>query len=149
VEKPFVLLADDNEATCTLLTALLGSDCNVETVSDGVEAIAKLRSRRYTAVVLDLLMPNLDGYGVLDFLVAERFEILPRVLVVTASLSPREMERVARYPIRCVVSKPFDIEKLKNAVRECLSDDDRGPTLPAIVGGGMMLLLADLLGHVR
>jgi CheY-like chemotaxis protein len=138
VEKPFVLLADDNEATCTLLTAVLGSDCNVETVSDGAEA-----------VILDLLMPNLDGYGVLDFLVAERSEILPRVLVVTASLSPREMDRVSRYPVRCVIAKPFDIERLKDAVRDCLSDGDRRPALPPIVSGGMLLLLADLLRQIR
>jgi CheY-like chemotaxis protein len=149
VEKPFVLLADDNEATCTLLTALLASDCNVETVADGGEAVAKLRSRRYAAVILDLLMPNLDGYAVLDFLVAERSETLSRVLVVTASLSPKEMDRVSRYPIRCVIAKPFDIEKVKNAVRECLTEGDRRPAFPPIVSGGMLLLLADLLRQIR
>src|SRR4051812_6256142 len=49
VEKPYVLLADDNEATCTLLTALLHRDFNVEAAFDGRETIERLRTRRYDA----------------------------------------------------------------------------------------------------
>ncbi|MGN6183222.1 MAG: response regulator [Thermoanaerobaculia bacterium] len=90
-EKPLVLLADDNEATCTLITAILQNEFLVETAHDGMEAIEKLKSRQYAAVLLDLLMPVTDGYAVLDFLSQDRPELLSRVLVVTASLGAREM----------------------------------------------------------
>src|SRR6476659_559018 len=53
VEKPHVLLADDNEATCTLLTALLQREFEVAIATDGNEAIERLRTRRYAALLLD------------------------------------------------------------------------------------------------
>jgi two-component system, response regulator, stage 0 sporulation protein A len=89
VEKPSVLLADDNEATCTLIRALLQSEFSIDIVGDGAEAIRRLRGRHYSAILLDLRMPLVDGYGVLDHLTSERPELLPRVVVVTAAITPR------------------------------------------------------------
>lgn len=148
MEKPVVLLVDDNEATCTLITAVLRSEFLVEVANDGNEAIEKLKSRRYAAILLDLLMPIVDGYSVLDFLSAERPDLLRRVLVVTASLSPRELQRVRNYDIRGIVAKPFEVDALFNAVRDCAGDDDslslRGPLLSS----GVILLLAELVKRV-
>jgi putative two-component system response regulator len=145
VEKPFVLLADDNEATCTLITALLQSEFVVEVATDGAEAIEKLKSREYSAILLDLLMPLVDGYAVLDYLTEHRPEALSRVLVVTASLSNTQMQRVRGYDICCVISKPFDVETLQTAVRLAAGTNEmpllRGP----LVSGGMILLLGELL----
>jgi len=148
VEKPFVLLADDSEATCTLIVALLRSEFTVDIASDGAEAIEKLKTRRYSAVLLDLLMPVLDGYAVLDFLLRENQEMLQRVLVITAAVSPREMERVKGYDVCRVITKPFEVTVLQSLVRQCAGTSNdpflRGP----IVSGGMLLLLADLLRRV-
>ncbi|MEO8382268.1 MAG: response regulator [Acidobacteriota bacterium] len=148
MEKPFVLLADDNEATCTLIMALLRHEFVVDVVHDGAEAIEKLKSRQYSALVLDLLMPVLDGYGVLDFVARERPEMLSHVLVVTASVSPREQGRMKDYPVCRVLTKPFEVEVLQTLVRQCAGIGNepffRGP----IVSGGVLLLLADLLRRV-
>lgn len=142
MEKPLVLVADDNEATCTLITALLQNDFAVDIASDGQEAIEKLKRRQYAAVLLDLLMPIADGYAVLDHLQHDSPGMLSRVLVVTASLSPREMNRVRGYPVCAVIAKPFEVEALQIAVRQCagLGSEPflRGPLL----SGGMLLLLA-------
>ena len=143
MEKPFVLIADDNEATCTLLVALLRNDFTVDTASDGAEAIARLTSRRYGAVLLDLLMPRSDGYDVLEFLKNERPEMLSRVIVVTASLTQRQMERVRSYPVCGVIAKPFDVELLLSAVKDCASAGDGGSRTS--ISTGVILLLADLL----
>lgn len=146
MEKPFVLVADDNEATCTLLTALLRNDFIVETAGDGAETIAKLTSRRYAAVLLDLLMPRSDGYDVLEFARLERPEMLSRILVVTASLTERQMQRVRTYPICGLIAKPFDVEFLLNAVKECAAaDDGDGGSGRPYLSTGVILLLADLL----
>ncbi|HYI13049.1 MAG TPA: response regulator [Thermoanaerobaculia bacterium] len=148
MEKPVVLLADDNEATCTLVTALLRSDFTVEVAFDGAHAIEKLKSRTYAAVLLDLRMPVTDGYGVLDYLQEERPEILSRVLIVTASLSAGEMERVRQYPVCGVVAKPFEVDALFGAVRQCVGDEGpqfiRGPLLAS----GVILFLAEMLRRV-
>lgn len=144
MEKPFVLVADDNEATCTLITALLHHDFVIETAGDGMEAIARLRRRQYAAVLIDLLMPQADGYTVLDFLRAERPDLLPRTIVVTASLSWNEMQRVREYEVCDVIAKPFDIDVLHAVVKRCAALDEPGPGT-AFMSTGMILFLADLL----
>ncbi len=148
MEKPRVLVADDNEATCTLIMALLQHDFVVDVAHDGQEAIEKVKSRQYAAIVLDLLMPIVDGYAVLDHLRVENPDMLSRVLVLTASVSAREMKRVHGYAVREVIAKPFDVDALQAAVRQCagLGPDSflRGPLL----SGGVLLLLAEVLRRV-
>jgi two-component system response regulator (stage 0 sporulation protein A) len=144
-EKPVVLLADDNEATCTLIRALLQNEYTVEIASDGGEAIEKLRTRRYDGILLDLRMPVVDGYGVLEYLAGERPDLLARVVVVTASLSPREIDRVRRYSICCLVPKPFEVDVFTNAVRECTGRGQSGIHPPILSGGIMLLLAAELM----
>jgi CheY-like chemotaxis protein len=141
VEKPLVLLAEDNEATCTLITALLQNEFSVDIASDGNEAIEKVKHRQYAAILLDLLMPVADGYSVLDFLSQERPEVLARVLVVTASLSAREMQRVRAYKVNGLVAKPFEVDALYNAVRSC-ANQATPPSLNPLLSSGMILLLA-------
>jgi CheY-like chemotaxis protein len=148
VEKPFVLLADDNEATCTLIRALLQNEFAVEIASDGHEAIDKVKRRPYAAILLDLLMPIADGYTVLDFLKSERPELLRRVLVVTAAVSPRDLKRVSDYPISGVVAKPFEVDVLQGAVRRCAHDQGQSDLSTPLMSGSMLLLLADLLRRV-
>jgi len=149
VEKPRVLLVDDNEATCTLIIALLHNEFVVEIANDGQEAIEKLKSRQYAAILLDLLMPVVDGYAVLDYLQQHHPEILSRVIAVTASLSNREMKRLQGYAICGLIAKPFEVDVLQAAVRQCagLGGDVflRGPLL----SGGMLLLLAEMLRRVQ
>lgn len=147
MEKPFVLLVDDNEATCTLVTALLCREFLVESAGDGMEAIERLRARRYAAVILDLRMPQLDGFGVLDHLERERPELLPRVIVLTAAVSRRDEERIRRYRVARVIAKPFEIEHLLAAVRDVAGEGttDGGTMGGPFLSSGMLLLIADLL----
>ena len=139
-------MADDNEATCTLITALLHRAFHVDIAHDGMDAIAKLKRRPYAVILLDLLMPLVDGYAVLDYLRAERPELLRRVLVVTASLVPREMQRVSAYEVRKVIAKPFEIDELAAAVKECAADADNGDgergLRDKLITTGMLLLFA-------
>ena len=146
MEKPRVLLADDNEATCTLITALLQREFAVDVANDGYEAIEKLKSRQYAAILLDLLMPVIDGFAVLEHLQRENPEMLARVLVVTAALAPRELTRVRAYPIHGLLPKPFEVEMLQIAVRECAGLRGESTLRGPLLAGGMLLMLAaDLL----
>jgi signal transduction histidine kinase/DNA-binding response OmpR family regulator len=60
-----VLVADDNADMRAYLHRLLGRHCAVETVADGHTALAALRERRPDLVLADVMMPNLDGFGLL------------------------------------------------------------------------------------
>jgi putative two-component system response regulator len=146
VEKPSVLLADDNEATCTLITALLHRDFNVEIALDGREAIERLRTRRYAALLLDLRMPQMDGFAVLDFLNETQPKVLANVLIVTAALTKREMERAGSYGVCAIIPKPFEVETLLAAVKKCASLDEDSTLGPILCSSGpVIFLLADLL----
>jgi CheY-like chemotaxis protein len=142
-EKSFVLLVDDNEATGTLVTAILHRDFNVEIATDGLEAIDRLKTGNYEVILLDLRMPQLDGYGVLDFIRAQRAELLGRTIVLTAALGDRELQRVKEFDVFGVIAKPFDVETLLAAVRSCAGGG--GNPLGTILSSGMILLIADFL----
>ncbi len=143
LEKQHVLLVEDNEATCTLITALLRRDFEVEVASEAIEAIEKLRTTLYAAVLLDLVMPMHDGFSVLDFLKSTNPEMLRNVLLVTAA-SKKDIDRARAYGICGVVAKPFDVETLLAAVKQCVSE---GGTLGNVfcTSTPVILLLADLL----
>lgn len=142
-EKRLVLVADDNAETCTLISAILQRDFDVELAHDGSDALEKLRTRNYAAVLLDLRMPYTDGFGVLDDLQTTRPELLARILVVTASLSAHEQKRIRDYPIAGLIAKPFDVEHLHAAVKRCAGNGDA--PLGSLLSGSMLFLLADLL----
>jgi DNA-binding response OmpR family regulator len=142
-DKPYVLLVDDNDATCTLVTAILQRDFNVEIASDGVQALEKLKTGNYGAVLLDLRMPQLDGFGVLDSVKANRPELLRRILVLTAALSSREIDRAKSYEICGVVAKPFDVDDLLAAVKNCVDPGSR--SIGPVFTSSVILLLADLI----
>lgn len=140
LRKPHVLLIDDNEATCTLMVALLHREFDVDVMHDGKTAIDSLRTRPYAAILLDLKMPHADGYEVLEFLRREHPSLVSRVLVVTAALGSTDIQRVKKYDICGIVPKPFDVEVLLQTVKQCASST--GAALAGgILSGGMLLLL--------
>jgi CheY-like chemotaxis protein len=144
MEKSRVLIVDDNEATCTLVTALLQREFDIDTAGDGLDAIETLKTKHYAAIVLDLRMPHLDGYGVLEYLRDNRPSLLPSVIILTASLAPKEMERVREYDICAVVAKPFEVDALLAIVKRCAGTDQRHRG-GSILSSGVIILIADLL----
>jgi CheY-like chemotaxis protein len=142
-DKPRVLLVDDNEATCTLVAALLQREFSIQIATDGVEALEKIRTNRYAAILLDLRMPILDGFAVLSQVNEQQPEVLKRIVIMTAAVSQKELERVQQYPICSVVRKPFEVETLLNAVKSCV--EAAGPGLHGMFSSGVILLIAEML----
>jgi DNA-binding response OmpR family regulator len=116
-----VLVVEDDNATRTLLSAGLSSDFEVEDAANGREAIQCLEESTFDSVVLDLMMPVVDGFGVLYFLEANQPEMLDRVIVVTgavdhvAGLLPVEK-------LGGVITKPCGISELSETVRRCCDE---------------------------
>jgi DNA-binding response OmpR family regulator len=119
VEKP-VLVVDDDDAIRTLVERVLRREkFEVECARDGYEAIEKLARNDYGTVLLDLMMPRVDGLGVLRFLETERpREEAPSVIVMTANLQGAAEAAKAK-PTAAVLPKPFDIQQLITQVRGC------------------------------
>ena len=144
-EKASVLLVDDNEATRTLMIALLQREFRVEVATDGAEAIEKLRTNQYASILLDLRMPQHDGFGVLEFLQANSPDRLRTVLVVTALLSKNEIDRAKAFGICGIITQPFDVEDLVGAVKECVGGNGGKLSNVFCTSTPMILLIADLL----
>ena len=64
-DAPFILVADDNHDMREYLRAILGERWVVETVDNGAQALAAARARRPDVLVTDVMMPGLDGFGLL------------------------------------------------------------------------------------
>jgi CheY-like chemotaxis protein len=145
-EKASVLLVDDNEATRTLIIALLQREFRVDSATDGNEAIEKLRTNQYASILLDLRMPQQDGFGVLEFLQSSNPEALRTVLVVTALLTKNEIERAKAFGICGIITKPFDVDELLGAVKDCVGNSDSGKLSGVFcTSTPVILLIADLL----
>ena len=117
-----VLVIDDDEGIRTLLTVLLERiSAEVECVPDGKEALSRLESRPYSVVILDLMMPRVDGFEFLRQLSESRPELLKNVIVLTAA-SQHTLNRLRHeQEIWRVLRKPFDIAELIDSVAECAS----------------------------
>jgi CheY-like chemotaxis protein len=115
-----VLVVDDDDAIRTMVERVLRREkFHVESARDGHEAIEKLSQNDYGTIVLDLMMPRVDGLGVLRFLEKARPESARSVIVMTANIQGAE-EASQTKPIFRVVSKPFDIRQLVRHVQECV-----------------------------
>lgn len=144
IEKPLVLVVDDVEETCILIRAILRHEFTVEVCNDGSEALEKLRSRRYAAILLDLKMPLLDGFEVLEQLSVSAPELLPRILIVTAALSRREIDRARGFGIHGIIAKPFDVEELLEAVKLCARQGGGEMRSTFDSGPALLIFLAEL-----
>ncbi|HEY8133177.1 MAG TPA: response regulator [Thermoanaerobaculia bacterium] len=114
-----VLVVDDEESIRILIQRLLSKHgFMVETASDGGVALDKLAQEKYDALVLDLMMPRVDGFTVLRQLIATNPDIVAKTVVATAypkDVTRRQLDEVCR-----VIIKPFDTLQLVDAVRECV-----------------------------
>ncbi len=121
-DGPAILVVDDNEDNCYTLTRRLkrqGYD-NVATAGHGREALELLAARPFDLVLLDVMMPDMNGYEVLETMKADpALHGIPVVMISALD----EVDSVAR----CIelgaddyLAKPFDPTLLRTRVRDCL-----------------------------
>jgi len=116
-----VLVTDDDVALRTLMVHLLEKrdHFEIDSARDGVEAIEKLDHDNFDAIVLDLMMPRIDGFGVIDYIREHRPDLLKRVIVMTAT-SEEEIHKLDSASLCGVVRKPFDIHHFVEYVKHCV-----------------------------
>ena len=113
-----VLVVDDDDAIRALLsTVLRRRGLRVDGARNGVEAIARLGECRYSLILLDLMMPIMSGFQVLEHLGDESASVRPMVIVLTAGLEARSLDTTF---VVGTVHKPFDIEMLVDTIMGCL-----------------------------
>jgi CheY-like chemotaxis protein len=116
-----VLVVEDDPAIRRLVTMVLQRHgYRVDVAADGLEAVLKLGVSEYDVIVLDLMMPNLDGFTFLNTFAENEPERLRKVIVTSAASPAVIRERMEGSPFR-VLPKPFDIGELADVVRSCIT----------------------------
>jgi CheY-like chemotaxis protein len=114
-----ILIVDDDAAIRTLLfTILQRRGLVVDTAKHGGEALERLAQCRYTLMLLDLMMPVMNGWKVLEEVAAMDPKLRPAVVLLTAGTEPRDFNPDI---VTGSVRKPFDLELLYDMVIGCIS----------------------------
>ena len=112
-----VLIVDDDEAIRTMVERVLRREkFQVDLARDGFEAIEKIAHNDYTVILLDLMMPRVDGFGVIEFLERHRPELGRTVIVMSANV-PGASDAVRAGRVSRVLAKPFDLNELLDCVK--------------------------------
>src|SRR5690349_11356350 len=123
-----ILVVDDDADIRTLIEAVLETaGYEVALAADGKEALNKLKRRSYDLVVLDIMMPGMSGYEVLEQIRAMPSRASTPVIVVTAKHDPTGVMREVKGGVLDHLAKPFLPEELEDVVLRAL-DANQEPT---------------------
>lgn len=113
-----VLVVDDSSMSRKLVIKALPPDWDVEVTqaSNGQEAIELYRKGRAHVIFLDLTMPVMDGYQVLESLKREGLNSF--VIVISADVQPKAQERVKELGAIAFLKKPVKTEEIKRVLQE-------------------------------
>jgi serine/threonine protein kinase len=111
------LVADDDPATRYIIANILAQhQFAYDEVGNGADAVKMLKSREYALIFIDLLMPRIDGWGVLDYLRSRRDgRALPRTYVVTG-VQNQKLSTADRDIVTALLYKPIDVGQVERIV---------------------------------
>ncbi len=116
--KPTALIVDDHPVNRLVLQAALEGVADVRHAEDGLEGLEEIHAHRPDVVFLDLMMPRMDGFGVIDALEQENNPILSRVIVVTARSDENTRRALLAQGVRAFVPKPVVIREVVDLFKE-------------------------------
>ena len=120
------LVVDDDLALRGLFTTLLGrKGFTVDVAPDGRVAFDQLTRHNYSVILLDLMMPDVNGFELLDRMERDSPSLLKRVIVMTG-VAQRQLDRVEAADVWDVIRKPFDIDHLVSSAIACSEGRARG-----------------------
>lgn len=117
-----VLIVDDDPALRDVLSSLLAEDgWRVATAADGQAALAAVAHERPAAMVLDLMMPRIDGFEVLRTLREQpTTRDLPVIVVTARDLTDDDRQRLSRSAERVILKQAMPLEDLRHEIRQLL-----------------------------
>ncbi|WP_368487819.1 sporulation transcription factor Spo0A [Clostridium sp. BJN0013] len=120
-----VIIADDNKEFCNILNDYLLNQRDIIVTGiakDGVEALKLIEEKKPDLVVLDIIMPHLDGLGVLEKLNSMNMEPMPRVIVLSAVGQDKITQRAITLGADYYVVKPFDMDIFTQRIRQMFNN---------------------------
>ncbi len=111
--KKNILIADDSSIILNFLDKSIKNEYNVLKANNGADAIEKIKNNNIYAILLDLNMPSLNGFEVLNYL--KENDLIDRipVVVITGDDTEETIKKAFSYPILDVLNKPFKEENIR------------------------------------
>ena len=154
IVKPLVLVIENDRGTRKLLDVLLSRmGLAVDVVATGSDALLLLEQVDYDCAFIDLLLPDMNGTDVLQWIATHRPDLLQRSVVLSSS-PPLQLERVRQQwpPVR-TIRKPFDLSDVVAVAHEALARPRRSPepriefTRHSVVAGAKAGIVMRLTGE--
>lgn len=123
--KISVIIADDNKEFCSILNDYLLNQKDIVVTGiakDGREALTLIEEKKPDLVVLDIIMPHLDGLGVLERLNSMDLDKFPRIVVLSAVGQDKITQRAITLGADYYVVKPFDMDIFTKRIRDMFND---------------------------
>jgi CheY-like chemotaxis protein len=120
VRRPSVLLIDDEPEFARLMERALGDDFIVTTAADGLDGYALLCQDHPDVVLLDVMMPLIDGWSVLQKIRSNRAVSHVPVIVVTGLSAEAATHESMRHGVTRILHKPILPSQLIKAIRDAL-----------------------------
>jgi serine/threonine protein kinase len=115
------LIADVDPATRACLRGVLsGTGLICDEVDNGTDAVHLLRERAYALAFIDVFLPRIDGWGVLDFIRTHELSAKTRVFMIFSGKKPR-FSSVDQAAITSVLCKPIDADQIERAIADAAS----------------------------
>ncbi|MBS4536220.1 sporulation transcription factor Spo0A [Clostridium sp. D2Q-14] len=125
-DKPIsILIVDDNKDFSNILNEYLSTQEDVEVVGmakDGMEAIDMILNEVPDVLVLDIIMPHLDGLGVLEKINSMNLNKFPKTIILSAVGQDKITQRAINLGADYYVVKPFDFEIFMKRIRQLTGD---------------------------
>jgi DNA-binding response OmpR family regulator len=118
-DRKRALVVDDDDPIRNMLTKVVErQDFDVDTARDGAEAIEKIDEDGYALIVLDLMMPRVDGFGVLRHM-KEHHPAKLACTIIASAIPESEILRQFGIPVYRIHAKPFDLQRLIDDIQAC------------------------------
>lgn len=118
-----ILVVDDSEVSLFLIQTIYQdiSDIQIEIEINSKNALSRLREEQFDLLLLDLMMPYIDGFQLLEEIRSEvEFNYLP-ILIISAKHDPHSIETALQLGVQGYIKKPISITEIKDKVQEVIS----------------------------
>lgn len=122
--QPLVLVVDDNEDNLSLLAFLVEQlDCQIITAIDGKTALDLMENHQPALILLDMMLPDLDGLEVLSRIRQNPVNAKIPVIAVTAMARAQDRERILSAGCDEYVTKPYNVDEIEALMRRYLDQE--------------------------
>ena len=124
--KQSIMIVDDDKMTCNLIAKIFSNDYDIIIANNGREAInvlgeIKRNNTNLACIFLDLIMPELDGFSVLDFLNDNNYLMRLPVIIISGNYDKETRNRAYSYNIADMLEKPFNAQVIRHRIENLIN----------------------------